>query len=171
MAIGSAILFFNFVTSYGEANIKAPTAIAGNYLITAQNLPACLQQKQLLLKLQQSGIYLNASLINNPKETISDRDIRPTLSGKLRDRQLELIGLLPTAICPQSLQLQIVGSLVEPAKQLEGKLWFGNQDIDALGERLSQQQIQPSPVEKKLRTAPVEFTSILQPSTRSAQSH
>ena len=37
LAIGSAIVFFQVVTSYGEANIKAPISIAGDYLINAQN--------------------------------------------------------------------------------------------------------------------------------------
>jgi hypothetical protein len=151
LAIGSAIVFFNFVTSYGEANIKAPIAIAGNYLITAQKLPDCLQGKQLLLKLQQSGIYLNASLINQPKESIANKDISPTFSGRLHARELDLVGLLPTAICPRSLQLRIVGSLAEPTMQLQGKLWFGSQE--------------------SAQITPVEFIGALQPSTRSAQAH
>jgi hypothetical protein len=165
LTIGSAVLFFNFITSYGEANIKAPISIAGNYLITAKNLPACLQQQQLLLKLQQSGIYINASLINNQKETISTQDIRPTFSGKLQDRQIELMGLLPTAICPRSLQLQIVGSFAEPATQLQGKLWFGNTPGNKLpvgGASL---------LENRQQTPATEFIGILQPSARSARTH
>jgi hypothetical protein len=135
LAIGSAIGFFNIVTSYGEANLKAPILVAGNYLITAQNLPDCLQQKQLLLKIQQSGRYLNASLSTDRQPSSSSDDTRPTFSGRLQDRQLDLIGLLPTNICPQGSQLQISGLLVKtdsktvkeptkpnPDRQLQGQL-------------------------------------------------
>jgi hypothetical protein len=112
LAIGSAIAFFQLVTSYGEANVKAPISVSGSYLISGQDLPGCLHNKALLFKLQQSGIYLNANLIaideskgvNAPAAIDSSRgrlrqrfskeeaaptekaiatDIRPTFSGKL----------------------------------------------------------------------------------------
>ena len=156
LAIGSAIVFFNFVTSYGEANIKAPISITGNYLITAENLPECLQHKQLLLKLQQSGIYLNASLVGDRSTTTTIQENLPTLSGRLRDTELTLMGLLPTSICPQSLQLRMMSlvkikSAVNVKQQLQGKLWFDRQSRSI--------------------TASVDFIGNLQPSTRSIQSH
>jgi hypothetical protein len=96
LAIGSAIGFFQIVTSYGEANIKAPISIAGDYLINTQNLPGCLDRQQLVLKLQQSGIYLNASLINNDREeSLKQQQEKTTFSGRLHDRKLDLVGLLP----------------------------------------------------------------------------
>jgi hypothetical protein len=156
LAIGSAIVFFNFVTSYGEANIKAPISITGNYLITAENLPECLQHQQLLLKLQQSGIYLNASLVGDRSTTTTIQENLATLSGRLRDTELTLIGLLPTSICPQSLQLRMMSlvkikSAANVKQQLQGKLWFDRQSRSI--------------------TAPVDFIGNLQPSTRSIQSH
>jgi hypothetical protein len=157
LAIGSSIGFFQIVTSYGEANIKAPISVTGNYLITAQNLPNCLQQKQLVLKLQQSGVYLNASIVKDKQDLTNNRDTRPTFSGRLQERQLNLSGTLPPEICPQSSQLKIAGTITntstatERQQLLQGKLW--------LATRNSQ------------RPAPVEFTGILQPSNRSVQSH
>jgi hypothetical protein len=148
LAIGSAIVFFQIVTSYGEANLKAPTAVTGNYLITLKNLSGCLQRKSLLMNLKQSGIYLNASLTAIEEsdtakvlETIerlqstNTRDVSPTLSGRLLiqsaavipDRNFRLSGLLPVTTCPQSSPVEITGSLAEiltpkNPRQLTGQL-------------------------------------------------
>lgn len=157
IAIGSAIGFFHIVTSYGEANIKAPISVTGNYLITAQNLPDCLQQKQLVLKLQQSGIYLNASIIKDKQDITNNRETRPTFSGRLQDRKLNLSGTVPTDICPQSSQLQIAGTVTntraatDRQQLMQGQILLTNRNIQ--------------------RSVPVEFTGTLQPSNRSAQSH
>ncbi len=133
LAIGGAIAFFHFVTSYGEANVKAPISVSGSYLISGQNLPGCLHNKALLFKIQQSGIYLNANLIaideskgvNVPGRIDSPRgeaaltekaittDIRPTFSGKLNTsnppNKLDLTGLIPAKICPLPSQLRVTG--------------------------------------------------------------
>jgi hypothetical protein len=168
VAIGSAIGFFNLVTSYGEANIKAPIAVAGNYLIASQDLPGCLQHKAVLLKLQQSGVYLNASLMtidvanNSDLQNITDRaattsstNLRPTFSGRLHDnRQLDLSGSLPPASCPVPAQLRISGSIVSSSPtdgKLRGQLWLTNKD--------------------GVQGSPVNFTAIVQPLAKSSQSH
>ena len=115
---------------------------SGNYLITAQNLPGCLQGKALLLRLQQSGIYLNANLSIVDRSETTTRAIRPILSGQLRDRQLNLSGLLPPEICPQPSQLRIAGSLrplsssITPVRStansiaaIQGQLWLTNRSV------------------------------------------
>jgi hypothetical protein len=157
LAIGSAIGFFQVVTSYGEANIKAPIAVTGNYLIDAQNLPDCLHQKQLVLKLQQSGVYLNASIVKNTPESTANKDPRPTFSGRLQDRKLNLSGTLSLEICPQSSQLQIDGTLAKTSKAIDRPQLLQGQL------RLTNRNIQSS--------SPVEFTGTLQPSERTSQSH
>jgi hypothetical protein len=157
LAVGSAIGFFQMVTSYGEANISAPIAVNGNYLITAQNLPDCLQQKQLLLKLQQSGVYLNASLLKNTPEIPTTRDTRPTFSGRLQQRKLSLSGTLPPEICPQPSQLDITGSIsktstaIDRQQLLQGQLRLTNRNVP--------------------QSLPVEFTGTIQPSNRTTQPH
>lgn len=139
LAIGSAVGFFNLVTSYGEANIKAPQAIAGNYPIVAENLPGCLQRKALLFNIQQSGIYLNANL--NPIDGLKPAaasasqnrstpttDSRPTFSGRLQGQQVDLSGLVPTTICPIPSQVRLSGTFVRTddrhSQKLLGKLWL-----------------------------------------------
>jgi hypothetical protein len=153
LAIGGAILFFNFVTNYGETSLKAPIAVAGDYLIS-DNLPGCLQHKGILFKIQQSGIYLNANLtiidhiesldIQKIKQTaamIASKNSQPTFSGRFRDRQLDLSGSLPVATCPIPSELRISsmvkslsskgmnsGAAIDPNLQLEGQLWLTSQD-------------------------------------------
>lgn len=175
LAIGATIVFFHTVTSYGSANLKAPISIEGNYLLNDQKLPGCLQHKTLLLKLQQSGIYLNASLVEIDrlvgvdtnklvdKDLSTNRNIRPTLSGKLVQsastlptQTFRLIGLLPTAICAQSSQLDISGSLAEKLipsqpQQLQGQLAISNGT--------------------NTWTQPVKFTGNSIPSIRSNETH
>ena len=149
--------FFQIVTSYGEAYIKAPISVTGNYLITAQNLPDCLQQKQLVLKLQQSGVYLNASIVKDKQENLNSRDTRPTFSGRLQERQFNLSGTLPPEICLQPSQLQITGSIsktsaaIDRPPMLQGQLLLTNRNIRS--------------------SSPVKFTGTIQPSERTAQPH
>jgi hypothetical protein len=139
LAIASAIGFFNLVTSYGEANIKAPKPMAGTYEIVSENLPGCLQHKTLLFNIKQSGIYLNANLTtldglkpaaaSAPQDrSTSTTDARPTFSGRLQGQQLDLSGLVPTTICPISSQLRLSGSFAHSGdrngQKLLGKLWL-----------------------------------------------
>jgi hypothetical protein len=157
LAVGSAIGFFQIVTSYGEAQIAAPIAVSGNYLITAQNLPDCLQQKQLILKLQQSGVYLNASIVKNTPEITSTRDTRPTFSGRLQERKLSLSGTLPPEICPQPSQLQITGSISKTSTQIDRPQLLQGQL------RITNGNLEPA--------SPVSFTGTLQPADRKSQPH
>jgi hypothetical protein len=172
LAIGSAIGFFNLVTSYGEANIKAPPPMAGIYAIVAENLPGCLQHKALSFNIQQSGIYLNANLnaidlknadilnikVTDRSPTTPIANPRPTFSGKLQGQQLDLSGVVPTTTCPVRTQLRLSGLLVKSddrngrqLQQLKGQLW------------LSDRGNTPG--------SPVNFTATPQPSTPSTSSH
>ena len=173
LAIGGAVVFFQLVTSYGEANLKAPTAVTGNYLITLKNLTGCLKQKSLLMNLKQSGIYLNASLTaieesDSAKvlETIerlqltNNRNVPPTLSGRLLvaspNQKFSLSGLFPAATCPQSSSVEITGSLAEMLtpkhpQQLTGQLSIFNSEHVLL--------------------PPIEFTGILIRSKKAAVAH
>jgi hypothetical protein len=164
LAIGGAIVFFNLVTSYGEANIKAPISVAGSYLIAAPDLPDCLQNKSLLFNIQQSGVYLNANLnildgkntdilkIQQRSPATSSNNLRPTFSGRLREQKLELSGTLPNSTCPNPSQLRISGSIAKDTPsnrgQLQGQLWLTQRD--------------------RPEAAPVKFTATIQPSIPSS---
>lgn len=97
IAIGSVVILFNVVSAYGEANIKAPPAINGNYRLKTQNLPECVKTEDLILNLQQSGIYLNASLlpVNNNIHAQTIAEEKPSLHGNFQNNKLQLSGAAP----------------------------------------------------------------------------
>ena len=161
LVVGSAIGFFQIVTSYGEANIKAPISVVGNYLITAEQLPNCLQNKQLLLKLQQSGIYLNASAIDRGQINTT-KDDHPTLSGRLNGQKLQLTGILPATVCDRSSQIRIIGSFINLPHQIVDRQTTGTDKI--LAKQPPQLQGQLSiDLQDGSQSSPVNFTGIVQP--------
>ncbi|KAM3092214.1 hypothetical protein ACKFKG_23225 [Phormidesmis sp. 146-35] len=96
-SIGIVVALFSFTTAYGEANLKASTKIEGRYRIPAQNLPGCLKDDDpVVLMIQQSGVYLSASLLskNETSQTITAARKKPSLSGTWEEQKLELSGLL-----------------------------------------------------------------------------
>jgi hypothetical protein len=170
LVIGGAIGFFQIVTSYGEANIRAPISIVGNYLITAPKLPNCLQNKQLLLKLQQSGIYLNASLIDRAQMTTIDKDNHPTLSGRLNSQKLHLTGLLPATLCDRLSHIHITGSFVNsPEKIVDRQTTSITKILAQQPPQLQGQLAMDNP--EGSQSSPFNFTGIIQPTDRATPSH
>ncbi|MBD2169483.1 hypothetical protein H6G04_34555 [Calothrix membranacea FACHB-236] len=103
IAISSVFLLFKTVSAYGESNLKAPPVINGSYLLTLdEKLPNCNQTDTSILKIQQSGIYVNASLLPtdaNSENDTSDEKTHP-LSGILRNQELNLSGKIDgSALC------------------------------------------------------------------------
>jgi hypothetical protein len=82
--IGSVLVLFKGITTYGENYLKAPPSVAGNYRINAQTLPECLGSGNLDLNIEQSGIYLFGNLSANEQKIVLD--------GKINGEQLSLFG-------------------------------------------------------------------------------
>ncbi|MBW4511210.1 MAG: hypothetical protein KME64_32545 [Scytonematopsis contorta HA4267-MV1] len=95
--ISSVIVFFKVVSAYGESNLKAAVPIGGNYsLLLAEKLPDCEKTDKLRLNIQQSGIYLNASLSS---DTVSATTLTQLpLTGIFSDKQVNLSGQVPKSI-------------------------------------------------------------------------
>ncbi|BAY98909.1 hypothetical protein NIES37_28870 [Tolypothrix tenuis PCC 7101] len=103
IAISSVLLLFKAVSAYGESNLKAPPVINGSYrLALDEKLPTCNQTAAPILKIQQSGIYVNASLLpadNNSENATSSEKSHP-LSGILKNQELNLSGKIEgSALC------------------------------------------------------------------------
>jgi hypothetical protein len=99
--ISSVLLLFKIVTAYGESNLKAPIAISGRYRLTdLENLPNCQKPDTLMLDIQQSGMFLNGSLLStsNTKEISLESENNLSLIGKLNNQQLTLSGKVRKAI-------------------------------------------------------------------------
>ncbi len=95
VAIASVLLLFKTVTVYGENNLKTAPTISDRYLLKlAGNLPNCQQSDNLTLNVQQSGIYINASLLQVNKNTVisTTNQNKYSLSGLLNNQQLNLSG-------------------------------------------------------------------------------
>lgn len=95
IAIVSVFLLFKTVSIYGETNLKAPLVIKGRYrLVLAEDLPNCKKSKNLILNIQQSGIYLNAYFLpaNINTEILNKYQSNYSLSGILRNKKLSLSG-------------------------------------------------------------------------------
>ena len=93
VAIGSVLLLFKVVTAYGEKNLKAPPVVNGRYRLTlAANLPNCEKTDSLMLNIQQSGIYLNASLL--PANANAGTEKQHPLTGIFKNQQSILSGTI-----------------------------------------------------------------------------
>jgi hypothetical protein len=97
VAISSVLLLFKTVSVYGENNLKAPLPVNGRYLLTlSENLPNCEKSDTLTLNIQQSGIYLNASVFS--ANTKADTDEKHSLAGIFKNQQLNLSGKVGRSI-------------------------------------------------------------------------
>ncbi len=136
IAIASVVILFQVVTSYGEKNLHAPVAIDGRYPLSfAQEEPACLKSSPLVLAIQQSGTYLNASLLptnTNGGKPVSAAQKKPSLAGQLTNQQVSIAGVTKTKICggvsPE--QVKIQGQVEIQGR--EGKNFKGKMTLSAI---------------------------------------
>jgi hypothetical protein len=97
VTIVSVLLLFRFVSVYGENNLKAPPPLNSRYRLTlSENLPKCEKSDTLTLNIQQSGIYLNASVL--PANAKADTDEKHSLAGIFKNRHLNLSGKVGRSI-------------------------------------------------------------------------
>ncbi|MFM2313297.1 MAG: hypothetical protein RLZZ04_2573 [Cyanobacteriota bacterium] len=144
IAIGSVLLLFKTVSTYGETKLNAAPNINGIYQFAPiANLPDCLQGKKLNLQIDQSGVYLFGHLeVASPGVSpgvYDDRAVQPEaasakvveipLSGDFKDNQVIMSGKGKMAGCDAGLQLAIqgqreqqnlVGQIKDTAAQTEG---------------------------------------------------
>ena len=102
VAITSVLILFKTVTTYGESNLKASPVIDGHYLLNLENnLPSCKKSDSVVLNIQQSGIYLNASLLTTNLKPDSEQQL--SLTGILKNQQVSFSGkVAPDILCHQS---------------------------------------------------------------------
>lgn len=148
IAIGSVVLLFKVVTAYGET-LKAPPPIDGIYRLNAQKLPKCLQSADLVLIIQQSGVYLNGVLLaidkNSEKQNTSLSSIlaeeNPSLNGRFQNQKIFLSGTTNKLdICAKQVQTKI--EAVANSSSLSGKisLNFTSQPLNFTAKKGEKQQ-------------------------------
>ncbi len=121
-SIVAVVALFTIATSYGETHLQAPRKIEGRYPLPA-TLPGCLQSKQLVLSVQQSGIYLTAALIPTDATENAARiaEDRPALTGRWTNEQLTLTGAiahLPTCQGTATIQGSVTNDILNGTLQL-----------------------------------------------------
>jgi hypothetical protein len=110
VAIGSVLVLFKVVSTYGEKNLIAASEIGGLYqIVENQNLPDCLADQKLNLTIEQSGVYLFGNLAD--QAVAADDKSRPTfpLSGNFKNEEIVMAGQGQLASCDPGLQLTIQG--------------------------------------------------------------
>ena len=124
IAIGSVTVLFKVVTAYGETNLKAAPAIAGDYRFDAKNLPECLKSDALVLTIEQSGVYLSGNLKsdNSSVDRKTTAEEKPSLAGKWENQAWSLSGVVPNLIgCGESTGGASQKSLVKLRGIVEGE--------------------------------------------------
>ncbi|HCF30242.1 MAG TPA: hypothetical protein DEV81_24280, partial [Cyanobacteria bacterium UBA11049] len=78
--------------------------------------------------IQQSGIYLNGSLLpaDSDPQQIRSGEKRPSLTGKLSPQKLNLAGTLPTTVCNNSVAVAIAIQSQLEGKNLKGQIALGS---------------------------------------------
>ncbi|MEB3192372.1 MAG: hypothetical protein VKL42_18675 [Snowella sp.] len=79
--IGSVLVLFNIVSAYGEANLKAPPKVSGNYQLTSSDLPDCLISENLTLAIEQSGRYIAGELSLSSQTIATPEKVSPVVES------------------------------------------------------------------------------------------
>ena len=131
VAIGSVLILFKVVTAYGEANVKAPAPIEGQYRLALEgSVPNCSPASNLVLGIQQSGIYLNGFLL--PAQISQDSSTaaeKSSLTGALNNQQLLLSGKVLTTLCSNPAASDT--NLVTIQAQIQGQSLAGELVLNA----------------------------------------
>jgi hypothetical protein len=94
VALCSVVGLFQVVTACGETTLKAPPPIEGMYKISANSLTQCLNNDNLILEIQQSGIYLSGLLLPESKDVPPEiaGNEKPSLLGNFENLRVNLSG-------------------------------------------------------------------------------
>lgn len=138
VAITFVLVLFEVVTAYGEGSLKAPTSINGRYRLYTQN-PNCLKSNALILAIQQSGIYLNGSLLpaSTDAQQLTTAEQKPSLTGQMSNNQISLAGRVPnlvlcnhTVAAPTSDRRQ--NNSVKIQSQVQGETLAGKMSVSGI---------------------------------------
>jgi hypothetical protein len=139
--ITSVVAIFAVTSHYGESNLKAPAKIDGQYRLSVKDLPGCLKAETLLLSIEQSGLYINGSLLSEKDLTQASTAAKkkPLLTGLFQQSKLELTGKPSLESCQNkesTPELKIQGSIQKATLQGEILLPSGSVTFTAKREAL-----------------------------------
>jgi hypothetical protein len=129
-AISFVVILFTLVTSYGEANLKTVSKIAGTYSIDS-SIPNC---QNIQLAIQQSGTYINAAIA-----PLGAKSEGAELSGKWQGQNLLLSGnskicnviaIAATIKTKDEVKTKDEAKTNDKAQQIIGKITTSNHVLD-----------------------------------------
>lgn len=89
------LILFKVITAYGEANLKPSPTIGGSYKLAIVPQANCSNPEKLLLVIEQSGVYLGATLLpNDSSQALVEYPKFFPLRGKWKEAQLTLTGTI-----------------------------------------------------------------------------
>lgn len=140
VAITFVLTLFKVVTAYGEGSLKAPTSINGRYRLYTQN-PNCLKSNAPILAIQQSGIYLNGSLLpaSIDAQQLTTAEQKPSLTGVMSNNQISLAGRVPSLVlCNNTVAAQtsdrLQNNFVKIQSQVQGETLAGKMSVSGIPE-------------------------------------
>lgn len=89
------IVLFRWITLYGEQHLQAPPNLNGRYAFNIAPPAACPPSTQMVLNLQQSGIYLSGTLhVEASPLTVTEppTEEKKQLTGRWQQEQVHLTG-------------------------------------------------------------------------------
>jgi hypothetical protein len=141
-AISIVVGLFMVTTNYSEANLKAPTKIAGRYRVDAKEFPGCLKAESLVLSIEQSGIYLSGSLLASEEsiQTQTAARKKPSLTGLWEKGTVALSGAPKhlESCAQENAAIEIHGTVVQ--NLLEGELKVGNERVKFVAQHEEDEQ-------------------------------
>lgn len=142
-AISFVLVLFKVVTAYGESSLKAPAPIDGRYRLFYTQLK-CSKSNAPILAIQQSGIYLNGSLLpaSTDVQQLTNAEHKPSLIGKMSNNQISLAGRVPSSVlCNNTLEAQTSDRLqnnspssVKIQSQVQGETLAGKMSVSGIPE-------------------------------------
>lgn len=138
VAITLVLGLFKVVSAYGESNLQAAPAIGGTYRFHGESLANCLQSQNLVLEIQQSGIYLSGLLLpekaNN--STAIYREKKPSLFGKWHNQGFTLSGSIPVlAACNHDPNQPVTIEATWEQDTLTGQIKLNSRQLDFMAKR------------------------------------
>jgi hypothetical protein len=139
------LVLFRWITAYGETNLQAPPHFGGRYVST-QVPPQCPANQQLILTIEQSGIFLNGDLALQGQQTARSAAHALTLKGRWQNPELTLSGRTSAfAACSTSWsnnQVTVQGRITDgPTPELTAQLTLPDGQVWPL---TAQRQAEPS---------------------------
>jgi hypothetical protein len=137
-------VLFSGVSRYGKAHLQAPRLIDGVYTLQIDANANCPTPEPLLLRVQQSGIYINAALVTQYHADEVNM-AKLTLDGQWQEPELTLAGKVPgLEVCGKTVGRVAIATQSQPPSHSQPPSFNGTLTASAWQEPLTFRTIAPA---------------------------